>query len=125
MTITPYCSIDQWAIKKDYASFNAYSVKNKSPDEGGLTEMLEEMTSLMNEEAGSEDEDINLTGHATYLRNLCYRGVELMRDEEQARGTEENRSQFIPRDYMFGRDREKLRRYGLEEEWRTVGGVGV
>ena len=75
--------------------------------------MLEEMTSLMNTEMGRA-EDSNLTTHTAYLRNLCYRGVELMIDEEQGRSMEEGRSMYIPRDYMYEWDRMKLRRFGLE-----------
>ena len=84
--------------------------------------MLDEMTELMNSEVGSVS--VNLTTHLTVLRNICYRGVELMRDEEQARATEIARDVGIPRDYMFERDREKLRRFGVEEGFRVVGGVG-
>ncbi len=122
MAIVSYCSLDQWAIKKDYATFVLYAAANESPKEAGLTEMLDEMTELMNSEVGSVS--VNLTTHLTVLRNICYRGVELMRDEEQARATEIARDVGIPRDYMFERDREKLRRFGVEEGFRVVGGVG-
>ena len=121
MAIVPYCSLNQWAIKKEFATFAAYTVINNSPTEAELTEMLEEMTELMNSEVGSVS--TNLTTHLTVLRNMCYRGVELMLDEEQARATETNRDVGIPRDYMFERDREKLRRFGTEEGYRVVGGV--
>ena len=86
---------------------------NAYPSSEGLDDMLEEMTSLMNSEMG-KSEDSNLTTHTAYLRNLCYRGVELMIDEEQGRSTEEGRPIYIPRDYMYERDRQKLQRFGLE-----------
>ena len=123
MAIVPYCSIDQWAIKKGYATFVAYALVIKSPTEAELTEMLEEMTELMNSEVGSVS--TNLTTHLTVLRNICYRGVELMLDEEQARATETAREVGIPRDYMFERDRAKLMRFGIEEGYRVVGGIGT
>jgi len=84
--------------------------------------MLEEMTSLMNTEMGRA-EDSNMTTHTAYLRNLCYRGVELMIDEEQGRANEEGRSMYIPRDYMYERDRQKLQRFGLESKHLRFGAI--
>jgi len=85
--------------------------------------MLEEMTELMNIEIGDVTTNITSAKYIIFLRNLCYRGVELMIDEEQGRGTEEGRPTFIPRDYMFARDRQKLQRIGIEFDHRLVGGV--
>ena len=118
MAITPYCSKDEWSYKKARSTWDDYTgspVMNTHayPSSEGLDDMLEEMTSLMNTEMGRA-EDSNLTTHTAYLRNLCYRGVELMIDEEQGRSMEEGRSMYIPRDYMYERDRMKLRRFGLE-----------
>ena len=118
MAITPYCSKDEWAYKKARDTWNAYTGSpvlstHAYPSSEGLDDMLEEMTALINGEMGRAD-DNNLGTHLTYLRNLCYRGVELMIDEEQGRALEEGRSMYIPRDYMYERDRLKLKQYGLE-----------
>lgn len=113
MAITVYCSKDEWAYKKARTSWNDYAGKYQYPKSNGLDDMLEEMTALINVEMGRA-EDNNLTTYVTFLRNLCYRGVELMIDEEQGRATEEGRPMFIPRDYMYERDRIKLKRFGLE-----------
>lgn len=43
-----------------------------------------------------------------YLRNQEYRMVEMMIDEEEARADARERPQFMPRDYMFERDRKKI-----------------
>jgi hypothetical protein len=113
LAITVYCSKDEWAYKKAKTSWKDYEGTHPYPSANGLDDMLEEMTALMNVEMGRAEES-NLTTRPTFLRNLCYRGVELMIDEEQGRATEEGRPMFIPRDYMYERDRIKLKRFGLE-----------
>lgn len=118
MAITPYCSRDEWSYKKARSTWDDYTGSpvtstHAYPSSEGLDDMLEEMTALINTEMGRADDD-NISSHATYLRNLCYRGVELMIDEESGRASEEGRSMYIPRDYMYERDRQKLKRYGLE-----------
>lgn len=87
--------------------------------------MLEEMTELMNIEIGDVTTNITSAKYTTFLRNLCYRGTELMIDEEQGRGTEVGRPTYIPKDYMFARDRQKLQRIGIEFDNRVVGGVST
>jgi hypothetical protein len=47
-----------------------------------------------------------------FLKNLEYRMVELMIDEEDARNHNSPRAQMIPRDYMYERDRERLNGMG-------------
>lgn len=84
--------------------------------------MLEEATQLINMEIGTTS-NVTSSGYTTYLRNLCYRMVELMIDEEQARQGEAGRSVMIPRDYMYERDRMKLRRIGREMGYRKFGGT--
>lgn len=128
MAITPYCSKDEWSYKKARSTWGDYTGSpvalsiHAYPSSEGLDDMLEEMTSLMNTEMG-RPEDSNLTTHATYLRNLCYRGVELMIDEEQGRAMEEGRNMYIPRDYMYERDRRKLQRFGLESGYFKFGAI--
>ena len=127
MAITPYCSKDEFAYKKARTDWDAYTgspvmTTHAYPSPEGLDDMLEEMTSLMNTEMG-RSESSNMTTHMAYLRNLCYRGVELMIDEEQGRASEEGRNMYIPRDYMFERDRQKLQRFGLESGHFLFGAV--
>ena len=52
------------------------------------------------------------SAHVDYLRGLEYRMVELMIDEEQGRMTEEGRPVYIPRDYLYERDRIQLASIG-------------
>jgi len=126
MSITPYCSTAEFAIKQGYANLAAYlAVHSDYPSEATLDDMLEEATQLMNMEIGlTGTTNITDSAYTTFLRNLCYRMVLLMLDEEQGRAQEQRRSQYIPRDYMFERDRAKLQRIGLLNESRVVGQVG-
>lgn len=124
MTDDLYCSINKWAIKQGYNDFNGYSAKHPYPTEDALTDMLEECTGLMNEEMGDLTTNITTERHLKFLRNLCYRMSNLMIDEEQGRAQEQRRSQFIPRDYMYTRDRSKLHRIAISEGSRVVGATG-
>jgi len=125
MAITPYCSINEWAQKKGYDTFALFIAKHTDyVTEEALTDMLEEATSMMNDEIGSGDTNITDTRYTTILRNLCYRMSNLMVDEEQGRAHEQKRSQYIPRDYMYERDRSRLQRIGLVKGYRAVGQVG-
>jgi len=100
-----YLTNDEWAKKKGYSSFTNYSSSNDYPTADGLTAMREESCGTINLLIGVTT---NLTTNTDYLRGLEYRMVELMIDEEQGRGTEEGRPQYIPRDYIYERDRRRL-----------------
>jgi len=127
MSITPYCSITEWCVKQGYDDFTAYSAEHTDyPTEDALTEMLEEATQMMNDEIGIKSETTNITdaAYTKVLRNLCYRMVNLMIDEEQGRAHEQRRSQYTPRDYMFERDRRRLQKIGVVKGYRVVGQIG-
>ena len=79
------------------------------------------MTALMNEEIGTLGTDVTTTKYLVLLRNICYRGVMMMIDEEQARAHEERRAIYNPRDYMPERDRNRLRNIGHELRYRKRG----
>jgi hypothetical protein len=120
-----YCTVVDWCVKQGFDDFAAYAVKNSDyPTENALTAILEDATGLMNEEIGDLTVNITITRHLKTLRNLCYRMSNLMIDEEQGRAQEQRRSQYIPRDYMYERDRSKLHRIGIEVGARVVGAVG-
>lgn len=105
---------DEWAIKKGFTQFlpaagptpplgSGYLDKNDYPPAATLDEMREEAHgNILTEARGTPNLDAN------YLRGLEYRMVELMIDEEQGRETEDGRPIYIPRDYMFTRDRDKV-----------------
>lgn len=103
--MTTYLTNDEWAIKKGYTNFTTYSTANEYPTADGLTAMREEGNATINRYIGTTS---NIANYAKYLRGLEYRMVELMIDEEQGRATEEGRPQYIPRDYLFERDRKML-----------------
>jgi len=104
-----YLTKDEFAYKQGYADWDAYTAKNNFPTEAGIDDMIEEMSALMNEEIGQTSD---VTVRLTELRNICYRGVLMMIDEELARDQEAQRSLFTPRDYMYERDRIRLRSIG-------------
>ena len=108
-----YYTTDQWAIKKStknhpYTKFTDYAAVNDYPQESNLQDMLDEMTELMNDEIGTAGTNITDAKYLTLLGNICYRGVELMMDEEQGRAGQKERMGFIPKDYMYERDRPRL-----------------
>jgi len=117
-----YLTKDQYAQKQGYDTFLLYAAKNTDyVTEEALDDMIEEMSALMNDEIGTLGTDITTAKYLVLLRNICYRGVQMMIDEEQARAHEDKRSLFIPRDYMFERDRSRLRTIGHGTKKRVIG----
>ena len=123
--MTSYYTVNQWAIKKStknhsYTSFSDYANINDYPEESNLQEMFDEMTDLMNDEIGTTGTNITDPKYLTLLGNICYRGVELMMDEEQGRAGQKERMGFVPKDYMYERDRTRLIRIGTEKGYRSA-----
>ncbi len=105
---TTFMTNDQWAILKGFTKFltdsgNGYVDKNKYPPTATLDSFRDRAYSLIIEEARGTP-----SLSAAALMDLEYRMVELMIDEEQGRETEDGRPIYIPRDYMFTRDRNKV-----------------
>ena len=107
---------DEWAIKKDFADMVAYTVANPYPSATTLDSFREDAHgNILTEARGTPNLD------AKFLRNLEYRMVELMIDEEQGRATEDGRPMYVPRDYMFTRDRAKISGSGSSGFTRGIG----
>lgn len=111
---TTFMDNDYWAKKKGFTQFladsgNGYVDKNAYPPAATLDLFREDSYDLIITEARGLP-----TLSANYLRNLEYRMVELMIDEEQGRETEDGRPIYIPRDYMFTRDRTKVSNSGVK-----------
>lgn len=121
MAVISYCSKEDYAFKRAKLTWADYADAFDYPTEDGLEDMLQEATALMNVEMG-RSEDNNLTTHPTFCRNLCYRMVRLMEQEELGEA-EGDYNRFIPKDYMFERDRNKLHRFARETGSLKLGGV--
>lgn len=103
-----YLTNEQWAILKGFTKFitdsgAGYVDKNSYPPAATLDAFRDRAKGLIDTEARGTP-----TLSAEYLKDLEYRMVELMIDEEQGRETEDGRPIYIPRDYMFTRDRDKV-----------------
>jgi hypothetical protein len=127
MSITPYCSKDEFAEIQGYDDWDAFALKHKDyPKAAAMDRILARATQKINLTIGIRDASTNITDEAwtTFLLDLCYRMANLMIDDEQARSDSKPRSQFIPRDYLFQKDRDELQLLGIEKGYRDVGGVG-
>lgn len=118
---TTFMTNDEWAIKKNFTQFlsngsTGYLDKNDFPSAATLDSYREDAHGMILTEARGLP---NL--NAKFLRNLEYRMVELMIDEEQGRETEDGRPIYIPRDYMFQRDRDKTSSSGSTGFTRGIG----
>lgn len=117
---TTFMTNDYWAQKKNYTKFltdsgNGYLDTNESPTAAALDLFREDAYGLILTEARGVPE-LN----DEYLRNLEYRMIEFMIDEETGRATEEGRPMYIPRDYMNERDRTKLNASGTDGFTRRI-----
>lgn len=124
---TTFMTNDEWAIKKGFTQFlvaagpsppagSGYLDKNDYPPAATLDSFREESHGIILTDARG-DPDLD----AKYLRNLEYRMVEYMIDEEQGRETEEGRPIYIPRDYVHQRDRDKVSASGSTGFTRGTG----
>ena len=118
---------DQWAILKGFTQFlsaagpspaagSGYLDKNPYPPVATLDSFRDRAKGLMDSEIRGTS---NLS--AATLMDLEFRMVELMIDEEQGRETEDGRPIYIPRDYMFQRDRDRLSSSGSTGFTRGIG----
>jgi len=120
---TTYMTNDEWAIEKDYTKFltdtgKGYVDKNNSPTAASLDSKRKRAFGNINRWIPSGTPK---SGHEAYLFDLEFRTVELMNDEEQGRATEDGRPMYIPRDYIFTRDRAYLSTIGSTGFTRGVG----
>jgi len=117
-----YLTKDQYAQKQGYDDFTAFLAANTDyVTEDALDDMIEEMTELMNDEIGTNGTDVTTAKYLTMLRNICYRGVQMMVDEELSRAHQERRAITMPADYMYTRDRQRLRSIGMKSGLRKRG----
>ena len=91
---------DQWAVNRNYANFTAYTAAKDFPGATTLTQFRDRAYAIIKVAAGN----VELSGD-NYLMDLEYRMVELMIDEEDQRRNNKPRPPYMPRDYMFERDR--------------------
>ena len=117
---TTFMDNDYWAQKKGFSQFLAdsgagYVDTNTYPPAATLDLFREDAYGLIVTEADGVPEL-----DEKYLRNLEYRMVELMIDEEQGRETEDGRPIYIPRDYMHERDRTKVANSGTDGFTRGI-----
>lgn len=119
-----YCTKDQYAQMKHSASWAAYLLTGKTyPAAEELDLMLNRMTANMNRVIETTD-DVTDSAYAYQLMDICYRGEQMMEDEEQSRGQQRaERINYQPRDYIYERDRNWLEWLGVIKGNRIVGGV--
>lgn len=119
---TPYCSKDEWAIKKGYANWAAYD--KSYPTGADLDDYLEEMTDIMNSEQYLDTtSNITTTRYVNVLRRICYLGANYMMQEEESMAQERVRTVRPYVDYMRPSHRDELRRIGVAQGTRVFGGV--
>ncbi len=95
---------DQWAVYKDYADFDGYAAKNPFPKAATLTQYREDAYANIN----AENDDTSVNRSVNWLRGLEFRTVEGIIAEAQAARRNLPRPQFLPRDYLYTRDRKKI-----------------
>jgi len=120
-------SNDQWAILKGFTQFLSAAGPTPAAGTGYLDKNdyppATTLDGFRDRAKGNMDAEIRGTSNlsAAALLDLEYRMVELMIDEEQGRETEDGRPMYIPRDYMFTRDRDKLSASGSTGFTRGIG----
>ena len=96
---------DEWAQFHGYATMVAYNVARSFPNATTLTLFRDTMYSNIN----SENNDSAITGLDNFLRGVEKRGVDMMLEEELLARRNLPPPQFQPKDYIFKRDRDKIK----------------
>ena len=116
MAITTFMTNNFWAQIKGHTTFAAFLTANPDayPTEAALDNLRQGAFGIIYRylaTGASIDTD-----DTYYLQNLEYRMVELMIDEEMGRKSADmRRPDYLPRDYMFIRDRDYLQGIGQGE----------
>jgi hypothetical protein len=118
---------DQWAILKGYTQFLAAAGPDPPAGSGFLDGNDYPTAAALDLFRSRANGLIKTCARGTptldsdYLMDLEFRMVELMMDEEQGRETEDGRPIYIPRDYMYERDRQKVASSGSTGFTRGIG----
>lgn len=126
---TVYCDKDAWAQHKSskthpYANWAAYAAAEDWPDEYSLNKALEKATVELNSVISLTNTNISGAAYTDYLEILCYRMTQRYFDDNQdAFNNGLRTSAFMPRDYLYERERKKLQDIGKASSVRRVGRV--
>jgi len=129
MAIVPYCDKDVWAQHKSskthsYANWAAYAAAEEWPDAYSLNKALEDGTVEINMCIGLTATNITSINYTDYLELLNFRMTERYFDDNQDAFQNGLRiASFIPRDYLYERERKKLQDIGRASSRRIVGRV--
>lgn len=124
---TPYCSRNQWAERKGYATWAAYVAAGYGePTQQELDSALEDATDIMNdpEHINCKSTNITDTDYTQRLERICYNMANRIMDVERNRGRQGAMFQFSPQDFLFDKERKFLIQIALDKEYRYVGAVG-
>lgn len=112
-----YATTAQWAKRKGFASFAAYTAAYGSPyTETQIEEMLEEGAEIINENIGTLGTDITDPTYTSRLEKLNLRMVNRMIQVHYGETT--STPYFSPTDYLQARERRFLQEIGIIKEKR-------
>lgn len=129
--MTPYCSRDQWAVRKSsktqtYDDWDDYAAAESWPDQNALDEALQDATDIMNDSEHLNAKSINVTNtdYTPRLERICYNM------SNRILGTEGNQAMqggiwtYSPGDKLNRYERQFLLTTSIELGLRVIGAVG-
>jgi len=131
MVITPYCSKDQWAVRKStktktFDDWDDYADEEDYPDANSLDDALADATAIMNDSEHINCGSTNVTTAAKLdrLERICYNMANRILSVELGRGMQGGDYRFSPQDMLYTMERQFLLNTGFELGYRVVMYVG-
>ena len=120
-----YIDKEVYAISNNYATWITYASDNpNNPSLLHLIEMIEEATTIINENIGSYNVDITDVRFLSRIQKLCLRMVKRMEQIDIAQDLPARIPMFSPNDFLIERERTYLQfTVGLSLGYRGVGEV--
>ena len=124
---TPYNTKKEWAISKNYESWDAFEYKQPNAlMSDTIDDMLEEATEIINENIGSFNINITDDRFLPRVKKLHNRMVTRMRQIQLGQGLPGKIPMFSPNDFLIDRERKYLKStIGIVLGYRVLGGVGI
>ena len=126
MAIIPYCSKDQWSVRKStkvkpFDNWEDYAAEEDYPDANSLDDALADATAIMNDSQHINCLSTNITDAAYIdrLERICYNMANRILSVELGRGMAGGDYRFSPQDMLYSMERQQLLNTGFELGYRA------
>lgn len=118
-----YSEDSDFALKKNYDSWDAFAIAKTFPSKKKLTEDRLNANSIINRWIGCKNVDIADVAYTQYLKQLEVEVILRMHDKGRDRKAGESKGIYSPHDYLYVAERNYLVSIGRATGYRIRRGV--